>query len=101
MIRFLAKVASHRLHYIARIAEYLHTAGLFEIRQSQVCSGNLGLLVGRVPEIFTDCPPIALESEYGYRCGTCGPTAIAETRSVADDSYFFHLDRRPPTTRHK
>ena len=90
MIRFLPKVAEHCLDYVPRIAKELYLARLLQISETDRRSGDLGLLVRRIAEVFANRAPKTLEPKYRDGSRARLTPAVAKTRTVADDGYLLH-----------
>src|SRR5258706_6651668 len=91
VIGFTFPRAAHRFDHISRIRHQRDRAGLFKVLKADRRCPDLSLLIGRVPKVFADGFPIPLEAEHGDRGGTRYPSAIAETRTVANYRDFFHI----------
>src|SRR5205085_10685111 len=91
-IRLPSKTSVHCLNHISRISEQTDLARLPQRFESNCRCGDLGLLVGRGAEIFSNSAPESFVSQQSHRRGAACNLPIPEARAVAENRYT--LERR-------
>ena len=91
VVGFSLPRAAHRLDHVSRIGHQRDSTRFLKILQSDRRRRDLGLLIGRRPEIFANRLPQPLKPKHSHRRRTRIPPPIPQARTVADYGYLFHV----------